>query len=207
MVFQFLPRQDAFFQLFEQLAQVTRQAAEELVELLDHFDQVEERAARLHALEERSDELTHEIINRLHRTFITPIDRQDILAIARGLDLAVDFIDGAGSRLALYNVEAPTDAARQFARLILQGADALVRLTAMLHRKDFEAMREPAVQINHAESEGDRLLRAVVAGLFRSKQDPLTVMKWKEIYETLEEATDRLEAMAHLLQGVVVKNT
>lgn len=207
MVFHFLPRQDPFFLLFEEAAANIRQGAEYLQDLVEDFTDVDAKVERIRAVEERGDEIGHRVMDRLNKSFITPIDRQDILAITHSLDDAIDFIDAAASRLALYAVEQPTDASRQFARLILHSAEALVRLTAMLHRKDFAAMREPAALINHAENEGDRLLRSVVAGLFRSGSDPLTVMKWKEIYETLEEATDRFEQIAHLLQGVVVKNT
>lgn len=206
MVFQFLPRQDPFFLLFEEQAANIREGAALLLDLVEDFTNVEAKVERIHTVEERGDDLSHKVIHRLNKTFITPIDRQDILNITRGLDSAIDFVDAAASRLALYNIEATTDASRQFARLILHAAEALVRLTGLLHRKDFAAMREPAAQINHAENEGDKLLRAVVAGLFRGGTDPLTVMKWKEIYETMEEATDRLEELAHLLNGVIVKN-
>lgn len=206
MVFSFLPRRDPFFQLFERQAVTIRAAAVLLLELVEDFRAVEAKAGQIHAVEEQGDELAHQVVDRLNRSFITPIDRQDILNITRGLDNALDFIDAVASRLALYNIDAPTDASRQFARLIVQAAEALVRLAGLLHRRDLAALREPVAQINHAENEGDKLLRAVVAGLFRGGNDPLTVMKWKEIYETMEEVTDRLEELAHLLQGVVVKN-
>lgn len=207
MVFQFLPRQDPFLKGFEEAAALMRRAALLLQEIVEDFEHVDQKLEQMREVEEQADRVSHDLIARLNRTFITPIDRNDIINMIRALDQVTDFVYAAAARMAMYNIGQPTDAARQFARLILTGVEGAARLMAMLHRKDFAEMREPMRQIGHAENEGDQLLWTVVAGLFRSGQDPLTVIKWKEIYEVMEDTTDKLEHLAHLVQGVVVKNT
>lgn len=205
-MFRSLPRQDPFFRSFEELANLVQRSAGLLQDLLDNFNDVDVQAEAIRAVEEEADAISHQITARLYDSFITPIDREDIFAITRGLDGAIDMIDAAASRLAMYNVEAPTPESKRFAALIADAAAALVDCIGLLHRKDFAELKEPMQRINRAENEADRLLRQVMAALFRSGDDPLAVMKWKEIYESLEEATDRVETLAHRLQSVVVKN-
>lgn len=207
MAFNFLPRDEQYFVLFKEAARNITQAALALQDLLGDFDDIETKAARIRAIEERGDEITFEIISRLGRSFITPIEREDILTIARHLDDVVDFIDASASRLTTYHIGQPTQESRMFAELIVRASQDLERLMAQFHRKDLEQIRLPKVAINKVESEADRLLRTVVAGLFSSQTEALTVIKWKEIYETLEEVTDRLEGLANLVEGIIVKNS
>jgi uncharacterized protein Yka (UPF0111/DUF47 family) len=207
VAFNFLPRDEQYFVLFKDAARNIADGALALQGMVRDFTDVEAKSARIRAIEERGDEITFEIISRLGRSFITPIEREDILAIARQLDDIVDFIDATSSRLTTYAIDQPTEAAGQFADLIVRAARDLERLLALLHKKDIEQIRLPKVAINKVESEADKLLRSVVAGLFKSGEDPLTVIKWKEIYETFEEVTDRMESLANLVEGIIVKNT
>lgn len=207
MAFNFLPRDEQYFVLFEDAARNITEGALVLQDMVRNFTQVEEKADRIRAIEERGDEITFQIISRLGRSFITPIEREDIFAIARQLDDIVDFIDASAARLATYAIVQPTDAAREFAELILRAARDLEKLMALLHRKDVDQIRLPKMAINRAESEADQLLRRSVAGLFTGGHDALTVIKWKEIYEVLEEVTDRFEGLANLVEGIIVKNT
>ncbi|MFZ5817607.1 MAG: DUF47 domain-containing protein [Bacillota bacterium] len=207
VAFNFLPRDEQYFVLFKEAARNITESALMLQDLVDHFTEVEEKAARIRAFEERGDEITFQIISRLGRSFITPIEREDIFSIARELDDIVDLIDASAARLATYAIDEPTDAAREFARLIVRGSQELEKVLALLHKKDVSQIRLPKMAVNKVEAEADRLLRRVVAGLFTSGQDPLTVIKWKEIYETLEEVTDRQEGLANLIEGIIVKNT
>lgn len=207
MAFNFLPRDEQYFVLFEEAARNITESALVLQDLVENFTEVEEKAARIRAFEERGDEITFQIISRLGRSFITPIEREDIFAIARELDDIVDLIDASAARLATYAIDQPTDAAREFARLIVVGSQELEKVLALLHKKNVSQIRLPKMAVNQVESEADRLLRRVVADLFTSGQDPLTVIKWKEIYETLEEVTDRQEGLANLIEGIIVKNT
>lgn len=207
MIFGHMPREELFFTYFEEAARNATACALLLQEIVEDFRDVEAKADRMRALEARGDEITVCIVQRLGKSFVTPIDREDILAIARGLDDIVDLIDASAARLVAYRIEEPTDEARQFVRLIVQAAKDLERMFSLLHLRDVDRIRLPKMAVNRAESEGDVLLRRVVAGLFASGQDALTVMKWKEIYETLEEVTDRQEDLANLIEGVIVKNT
>lgn len=207
MAFNFLPRDEQYFVLFEEAARNITESALLLQDLVERFTEVEEKAARIRAHEERGDEITFQIISRLGKSFITPIEREDIFSIARELDDIVDLIDASAARLATYAIEEPTEASREFARLIVVGSQELEKVLALLHKKNVSQIRLPKMAVNKVESEADRLLRKVVAGLFTSGQDPLTVIKWKEIYETLEEVTDRQEGLANLIEGIIVKNT
>lgn len=207
MAFHFLPRDEQYFVLFEEAARNITESALMLQDLVERFTDVEEKAARIRAFEERGDEITFQIISRLGKSFITPIEREDIFSIARELDDVVDLIDASASRLATYAIDQPTDAARQFAALIVQGSQELEKVLSLLHRKNVSQIRLPKMAVNKVEADADLLLRRVVAALFTSGQDPLTVIKWKEIYETLEEVTDRQEGLANLIEGIIVKNT
>lgn len=207
MAFNFLPRDEQYFVLFEEASRNITESALALQDMVEHFTEVEEKAARIRAFEERGDEITFQIISRLGKSFITPIEREDIFSIARELDDIVDLIDASAARLATYAIEEPTEASREFARLIVGASRELEKVLALLHKKDVSQIRLPKMAVNKVESEADRLLRRVVAGLFTSGQDPLTVIKWKEIYETLEEVTDRQEGLANLIEGIIVKNT
>lgn len=207
MPFSFLPKDEQYFVLFEDAARNINQAALLLQDLVTNFTEVDEKSARIRAAEERGDEITFQIISRLSKSFITPIEREDIFAIARQLDDIVDFIDASSGRLTSYAIGQPTEASRQFADLIVRASIDLQKMMALLHKQDVDQVRRPKMAINKVESEGDKLLRSVVAELFSGGYDPLTVIKWKEIYETLEEVTDRFEGLANLIEGIIVKNT
>lgn len=207
MAFNILPRDQQYFVLFEEAARNITEGALCLQDLVHHFSDVEAKADRIRAIEQAGDDLTFQVISRLGKSFVTPIEREDIFAIARCLDDVVDYIDAAAARLSTYAIAEPTPAAREFTDLIVGQCRDLERLMATLHRKDIDQIREPKMAINRLESDADMLLRRSIAKLFTSGHDPLTVIKWKEIYETLEEVTDRLEGLANLIEGIIVKNT
>jgi uncharacterized protein len=207
VAFNFLPRDEQYFSLFEEAARNITEGALMLQDMVRNFTDLEAKAARIRAIEEAGDQITFQIISRLGKSFITPIEREDIFAIARSLDDVVDFIDASAARLSTYAIDKPTPAAEQFADLIVKAARDQERLMALLHHKDIDSIRQPKMAINRVESEADKLLRTVVAELFTSGADALTVIKWKEIYETLEEVTDKFESLANLVEGIIVKNT
>lgn len=207
MAFHFLPRGEQYFVLFEEAAHNIAEGALALHDLVQDFSAVDVKIGRIHAIEQRGDEITFQIISRLGKSIVTPIEREDILSIARRLDDVVDFIDAAASKLALYAIERPTEQAAEFTEMIVLAAHELEKLLAHLHEKDVAQIRLPKAAINKVESDGDRVLRKAVAGLFTGGVDALTVIKWKEIYETLEEVTDRLESLANLIEGIIIKNT
>lgn len=207
VAFNFLPKDEHYFVLFEEAAQNVTEGARTLLDLVTTPGEFEARANRLRAIEEAGDEITFRVISRLGKSFITPIEREDILAIARHLDDIIDWIEAVGARVSSYGIEKPTEIAVQFAQLILVAAEETERLLALLHKKNVEQIRLPKRAVNRVEAEADQLLRRSLAHLFTGGYDALTVIKWKEIYETFEEVTDRQEALANLVEGIILKNT
>lgn len=193
--------------LFQDAAQNMTESARALEDLVRNFTAVEEKADRIRALEARGDEVTFQLISRLRRAFVTPFEREDIIAIARAMDDVVDMIEASAARLASYAVERPTEGALAFADMIVAASLEIEKIMDRLHRRRVDEIRLPKMAVNRVEAEADGLLRRMVAGLFTGGQDPLTVIKWKEIYETLEAVTDRQERLANLVEGIILKNS
>jgi len=205
--FSILPRDEQYFMLFQDAAQNMTESARALEDLVRNFTAVEEKADRIRALEARGDEVTFQLISRLRRAFVTPFEREDIIAIARAMDDVVDMIEASAARLASYAVERPTEGALAFADMIVAASLEIEKIMDRLHRRRVDEIRLPKMAVNRVEAEADGLLRRMVAGLFTGGQDPLTVIKWKEIYETLEAVTDRQERLANLVEGIILKNS
>jgi predicted phosphate transport protein (TIGR00153 family) len=163
-----------------------------------------DKADEIKEVEHKCDFLTHEIIQRLNRTFVTPIDREDIHELARSLDDVMDAIDATAAIVRLYHIEAVRPDARVLTRIIKDSVDQLVTALQALERK--VGVKEPAVEINRLENEADRAHQAAVRRLFEEERDPIAIIKWKEILDFLEDATDRCEDVANVLEGVVVKH-
>lgn len=200
-----IPRDEKFFALFEEASQNIADAAKTLQAMLDGMADVVGDAARMKAHEERGDVITHEIFSRLHRTFVTPIDREDIHALATKLDDIVDMMEAASARLVLYHIPAVTPPARQFGGIIASQSEELKRAMECLTRKKHERISSHVIEIHRLENEGDRVLREALSGLFEGQPEPLALIKWKEIYETLETVTDRCEEAAVIVESVVLK--
>ncbi len=204
-MFRIIPREEAFFALFEKAAQNALDGAEILKDLLDTFEDVKEKARQIEEIEHKGDSLTHEIIKKLNTTFITPIDREDILALTSSIDDVIDLIHGAANRITLYKLTEPTPQAKELGFLILKSTRELHRGITHLAKKKEEVF-EHCVEVNSLENEADRVCRDAIAQLFDKEKDPIYILKWKEIYETLETATDRCEDAANVLEGVALKN-
>jgi hypothetical protein len=205
---QLIPRDMHFFDLFESAADNMVLAADRLVDLLDNFEEVEAKAQAIKAIEHESDGITHEIMNELRRTFIPPLDGDDIVALAEALDDVVDYIEDAAARMVLYRVDRPTETARDLARIIQQIAQELQRTLPVLRDKNnSQRILDSTVEINRLENLADDAARRGLNELF-DHPDPanvLHVVKWRELYEVLEGATDRGEDVADVLEGVVRK--
>ncbi|MBM3469935.1 MAG: DUF47 domain-containing protein [Armatimonadetes bacterium] len=204
MPLQLLPREDIFFDLFNQAADNVLQAARQLRDLMDDYRDVEQRAAAIKALEDRGDEITHSIIDRLNRTFVVPLDREDIFDLAKDLDDVLDWIEAASARMAVYRIPRSSGEAREMAHIIVSECEAIVEAVGNLRRLD--RIEGPIREINRLENLADHVQREAIARLFTEEADPIEIIKWKEVYETLEEATDRGEHVAHVLQGIHAKN-
>ena len=206
--FPFVPRDMGFYDLFEQETSNLVVAAEKLVDLFDNYEDVEAKAKQLKDLEHQGDVITHEIIQRLHRTFVTPIDREDITLLAHSLDDVMDFIEAAGRTASLYHIVQPTERARELTRIVAKMAYKLNEVMPRLRRRDqFGWILKQCVQINTLENEADDVQHAALAELFEvCHTDACAVIKWREIYEHLESATDRGEDVADVLEGIVLKH-
>ena len=204
MAFRLLPREERFYDDFIAMAKEIRHGASILEEMLAPEQPIWDKADEIHEVEHKCDFLTHEVIQRLHRTFVTPLDREDIHALARSLDDVMDAIDASAAIVRLYHIAEVRTEARELARIIMASAEQVVKAITALERR--KGVDEPAVEINRLENEADRVHQAAVRRLFQEERDPITIIKWKEILDFLEDATDRCEDVANVLEGVVVKH-
>ena len=203
----FMPREDDFFELFERAAQNAHLAACELLELLEKFDDVRGRAKRIKDLEHAGDKVTHDAIERLNRTFITPMDREDIHELICRVDDIVDLVDTAAHRIVLYKIEKPTEASIEMTRCLTHATKVIVEVMPLLRdMKNARAIGEKCIAIQTQENEADRVMHHAIAALFEARPDPLEVIKWKDIYDEIESATDRCEDVANVLDSIVLKN-
>jgi len=202
-----LPREEDFFGLFERHAALTVEGAKEFLRLVSGRENIRALAARIKEIEHETDVITHTCVERLHTTFITPFDRDDIHRLITRMDDVMDFIESASERMALYELRDMTTEVREMAEVLVRATEAVATAVAGLaNLKRPQAVLDACIEVNRLENEGDEILRNAVANLFRATPDPLLVMKWKEIYEALENATDRCEDVANTIEGVVLEH-
>lgn len=202
----FLPKEEQYFTLFQQMTVYISDAARELKEMLDDKNHdYHEYVRRIKGLEHACDELTHSISTRLNKSFITPFDREDIYLMSSALDDIVDLINDAARAIVDFDIREITDPAKDFADVIVRMSEQLKEIVATLQKPKNTTQR--LVEIHRLENEGDDIYHAAIAELFREERDPLNVLKWKEIYEKLEAAVDRCENVANIIESVVIKHT
>ncbi len=206
--FSLIPKDMEFYDLFEQATSNLVVAAKKLVDFFDSYENVEAKAKELKELEHQGDVITHEIIARVHRSFVTPIDREDITLLAHSLDDVMDFIEAAGRTANLYHIVRPREPARELARIVEKMAVKLNEVVPRLrHRDRYFWILQQCVEINTLENEADDVQHAALAELFEvCSTDTCEVIKWREIYGHLENATDRGEDVANVLEGIVLKH-
>jgi predicted phosphate transport protein (TIGR00153 family) len=202
-----MPRDDKFFKLFEGSARNMVKAAQKLKELVDTWEDVGGKLTEINDFEHEGDSITHEIMDQLHRTFVTPFDREDIAELAHSLDDVTDFIQAAADAMALYKVDRPRKEAKELSDIIVQAATEIERAMPQLRRRA-ELMRiiERCVEINRLENVADEIYRSAIGALFENTSDIVEIIKWREIYEHMESATDRCEDVANVLEGVAIKH-
>ena len=203
-----LPRDEQFFDYFEQAARNIVSGAQALADLLDDYQNVERKIERIRELEHVGDTLTHQVWEALHKTFVTPIDREDIATIVERLDDVMDYIDEAALSLQTYRITQPTQRAQELAHIIVRATTEVeLAITLLRKREDLPKILPLTVEINRLENEGDYVFRHALAELFEEGQEDLaSVIKWREIYDHLETAIDRCEDVANALEGVVLKH-
>lgn len=208
MRFILTPRDTRFYELFEQDTTNLVTGAQALVDMFaENCGDRETRAQEIKGFEEHGDSITHEIIKRLHRSFVTPIDREDIATLAHTLDSVMDFVEAAARTLVLYRMTEPTPRAKELARIVLGVATRLHEVMPCLRqRKQFARILRACVDINRLENEADAVHHAAQAELFESCSNAIEVIKWRELYQHLENATDLGEDVANALEGIVLKH-
>jgi predicted phosphate transport protein (TIGR00153 family) len=202
--FSLIPREEKFYSDFLAMADQLRHGARILEEMFAVDPPIADKANEIREVEHKCDFLTHEIIQRLNKTFVTPIDREDIHSLARTLDDVIDAIDAAAALIPLYHIKNVIPGVRELTRIISSSIDQIVLAFQALEKR--QGVLERAVEINRLENEADRAHQRAVGQLFEEEHDPIAVMKWKEILDRLEDSTDRCEDVANLLENVVVKH-
>ena len=204
-----LPRDERFFDYFRRAADNAVDSARQLLDLFEHFEDAERKIRRVRDLEHRGDEITHQLYQAVNSTFVTPLDREDILDLAAKLDDFVDELEEVARRLRLYKIDHPTDLARQLARVICDQAELLAKAVPMLeHERNSPRLGEHIIEINRLEDEGDSVFNTSLACLYDEATDIPSLVRaihWGEVYQLLEETTDRAEDVAHTLETIQTK--
>ena len=203
-----MPKEDRFFGLLRSSASNLYDVSKLLAELMEDYTDVPKKVAEIKHLEEVGDHVIHEIMSNLHRTFVTPLDREDIAQLAERLDDVVDAIEEAARNMVEYKIEQPTTASKELANLIVQASEVLQQAMSKLHFRGskLRSILPDAVEVNRLENEADHVHSRAMAQLFNDSISPIEVMKWRDIYEQLENATDFCEDAANVLEGIVLKN-
>ena len=204
-MFNFAPHKEKFFDLFKQAAENALAGARALKEMLEHYDNPEESWRTFKDLEHEGDRITHRTIRSLNQTFLTPIDAEDIHALITALDNVMDAIEAAASRMVLFRIDEPTAEARELSDIIVTSTEQLVK--AVSHMPRLDDIDEYCIEINRLENTADDIYRKAIGRLFENGTPPLDVIKWLDVYEILESATDRCEDVANTLETVGLKNS
>jgi uncharacterized protein len=199
-----IPRESKFFEMFAELSRNITEGARLLQDILQHSREADSRVQQLQEIEHRADDITHSIITKLNQSFITPFDREDIHRLASSLDDVLDFVNAAAVRLNMYRIVDPPPASAELAGLIVQQSEELARGVSLLQNN--QNVLAHCVEVNRLENEADRVSRKAIAELFEREKDPIQLIKIKELYEVLENATDKAEDAANVLEGVALKS-
>ena len=200
----FVPNDREFFDLFEEAAGNIVRAADLLDQMLGNYPERADLSRDILICEQEGDRITHDIIQRLNQTFVTPIDREDIYELASALDDIVDYTEEVADYMGLYKIEAPMVQGQRLAHILLQASRQIA--DAMPRMRSFRDISHYTVEINRLENDGDRVSREAMASLFDNGIDPMVVIRWKDIYDRLENAIDATEHVANILEGITIKN-
>ena len=206
-MFSLIPKEMVFFDLFEEAAKNAHQGALALADLLENFVNVADKVKKIKDIEHAGDKITHTTIEKLNQTFITPLDREDIHELICRIDDIIDLIDTAVARMHLYKIDKPTDDAKALAKVLVKATKIIIELLPKMRNLKLSAsLLQDCIEIHTQENEGDRIEQHALASLFENGHDPIYIIKWKDIYEDLESATDRCEDVANVIEGIVLKN-
>jgi len=203
-----LPKKDIFALMFDEHAGHCVEAAKKLIDLLEHYEDVPTKVAQIHGIEHLADEVSHRVFAILHKSFITPLDRDQIHELIACMDDVIDFIDGAARRMLHFNVERPRPDLIEMAKVLLHAASEMQ--TAVVHMHDMkhaDVILKSTIEINKLENDCDALRDKAVGRLFKEESNAIEVLKWREIYEGVETAVDRCEDVANVIEGIVLENS
>jgi len=199
-----LPREDNFFILFEKAADNLVAGAKLFQDFMDRYENVEEKAQKLKDVEHQGDLIIHEIVEKLNRSFVTPIDREDIHALASGLDDVLDSIEAVANRMTLFKIPAPTGPLKTMTGILVQASEQIQKAVHSLRKLDH--LMVFCIEIKRLETQADEISRTLLGELFEREKDPIAVIKWKEIYGRMEASADKCADIAKIIEAIVVKN-
>ncbi len=202
----FFPKETDFFGMFENAAQNLNKGALLLVEMMENFPDADVKAKQIYEAEQEGDMITHEVMRKLNKTFLTPIDREDIHALISRIDDVLDLIWAAVDRTILFKLKSSTPESVELSKTLLSTTEIITKAINCLKGKKYSCIQEYCIEINRLENRADRIFRAALAKLFDEIKDPILVIKWKEVYEHLEEALDNCEDVANILESIVLKH-
>jgi predicted phosphate transport protein (TIGR00153 family) len=203
-VFKFIPKEEKFFDMFISMAQNAHESSKLLTLMMEQPDKIRDTAETIKALEHKGDRMTHDLIVKLNKTFIVPIDREDIYGLSSKLDDVTDLIESIARRLVLFKVTEVSEPALELARVLQRSTAAIV--VAVSELQNGMKVMDPCIEINRLEDEADHIYHLALAKLFEAEKDPIALIKWKELYEKLEASLDRCEDVANVIEGIIVKN-
>lgn len=203
----FIPREEKFFDLFEELAAKIDEGAKFFLEMAGNYEYSGANIARLKQIEHEADIITHTTYEKMHKTFLTPLDREDIYDLVNKMDSVIDMIEAAAMRMNLYKVQKPSSSVIELAEILVKAVTKIkIIVHAMRDMKNARLILDACVEINTLENDGDVVLRTTIAQLFDSEKDVFELIKWKEIFERLEEAIDICEDVSNIAEGIVLKH-
>jgi hypothetical protein len=203
----FIPREEKFYDLFEELADKIEEGSNLFLDMLLNYDSFEQRLSKLKEIEHEADIITHRTYEKMHTTFLTPIDREDIYALVNKMDSILDMTEASAIRMSLYKIKAPKEELIQQAKLLNEATAKVKQVVRGLRdMKNAKMILDACIEINTLENAGDQILRSTMANLFECEKDPFELIKWKEIFERFEEAMDVCEDVSNIVEGIVLKN-
>ena len=203
----FIPREEKFYDLFEELADKIEEGSNLFLDMLLNYDSFEQRLSKLKEIEHEADIITHRTYEKMHTTFLTPIDREDIYALVNKMDSILDMTEASAIRMSLYKIKAPKEELIQQAKLLNEATAKVKQVVRGLRdMKNAKMILDACIEINTLENAGDQILRSTMANLFEREKNPFELIKWKEIFERFEEAMDVCEDVSNIVEGIVLKN-
>ncbi|TRZ48535.1 DUF47 domain-containing protein [bacterium] len=201
-----IPKEEKFFDLFDELANKIEEGGELFLDMVEHYEYSEPKIVKLKELENEADVITHKTYEKMHKTFLTPIDREDIYALVNKMDSILDMIEASAARMSLYKVKFLAKEIIDQAKILNKAIKKVKYIVhAMKNMKNAKMILDACVEINTLENEGDIVMRMTMTRLFEQEKDPIELIKWKEIFERIEEAIDVCEDVANVVEGIVLK--